>query len=235
MASARAARAARARATTGPKPEGVGRAPRPARAARAPRPLPRSFYARPVLQVARACIGKLLVHETPEGLAIGRIVETEAYRGPQDRAAHSWKGRRTRRTEPMFGRAGHAYVFFLYGMHWNFNVVTGKVGEPHAVLVRAVEPVHGVDLMAARRAMAPERRELTNGPAKLTVALGIAGRHSGQDICKRGLYLADAPPMKTKRSERIGIDYAGSWADKPWRFFAAESDYVSRARPGRKA
>jgi len=107
-------------------------------------PLPREFYARPVLTVAKACIGKLLVHRTRQGLVGGRIVETEAYRGPEDRAAHSYAGRRTARTEVMFGPPGYAYVFFVYGMHYQFNVVTTKDGAPHAVLVRAIEPLLGV-------------------------------------------------------------------------------------------
>ena len=104
-------------------------------------PLPRSFYARPVLVVARAAIGQWLVHRTRAGTVAGRVVETEAYRGPEDRAAHSHGGRRTARTASMFGPPGHAYVFFVYGLHHHFNLVTGAEGEPHAVLVRAVEPL----------------------------------------------------------------------------------------------
>src|SRR5947209_7122363 len=100
-------------------------------------PLPREFYARPVLTVARACVGKLLVHRTSDALMVGRIVETEAYRGPEDRAAHSFGGRRTARTEVMFGPPGYAYIFFVYGMHYQFNIVTTREGDPHAVLVRA--------------------------------------------------------------------------------------------------
>jgi 3-methyladenine DNA glycosylase Mpg len=103
--------------------------------------LPRSFYARAVLQVARDCIGQILVHETPDGVVAGRIVEAEAYRGPEDRAAHSHGGRRTARTEAMFGPPGHAYVFLVYGLHWHVNLVTGPRGAPHAVLIRAVEPL----------------------------------------------------------------------------------------------
>src|SRR5688572_31827840 len=114
-------------------------------------PLPRAFFARPVLRVGRDCIGKHLVYDSPEGLCVGRIVEAEAYRGPADRAAHSFGGRRTARTEVMFGAPGHAYVFFVYGKHWNFNVVTSGPGLPHAVLIRAIEPVEGIELMARRR------------------------------------------------------------------------------------
>jgi DNA-3-methyladenine glycosylase len=193
-------------------------------------PLPRSFYARPVLVVARECVGKILVHETPEGRVAGRIVETEAYRGPDDRAAHSHGGRRTARTEVMFGAAGHAYVFVLYGMHWNFNIVTGREGEPHAVLVRAIEPIVGAPLMARRRDVAETRPELTNGPGKLCQALGIDRTAYGVDLTRGRLTLLDGPTVAVKRSPRIGIDYAGDWASRPWRFHDPLSHYVSRPR-----
>ena len=194
-------------------------------------PLPREFYARPVLTVAKACIGKLLVHRTKEGLAAGRIVETEAYRGPEDRAAHSYGGRRTARTEVMFGPPGFAYVFFVYGMHYQFNVVTTKDGAPHAVLVRAIEPVAGVELMAQRRNLPVTARELSNGPGKLCQALAIGRSEYGLDLCGRQLFLAEGPSVRSARSLRIGIDYAGDWAEKPWRFFDPKSRYVSRAGP----
>ncbi len=190
--------------------------------------LPRDFYARPVLTVARELVGKLLVHQTPRGTMVGRIVEAEAYRGPLDRAAHSFGGRRTPRTEAMFGPAGHAYVFFVYGMHWHFNVVCGQVGEPHAALVRAIEPLEGAQLMARRRGISADRIELTNGPGKLCQALGIDRRHYGVDLCAGPLHLLDAPKLRVSRATRIGVDYAGAWAEKPWRFYATGNAYVSR-------
>jgi len=194
-------------------------------------PLPREFYARPVLAVARACIGKLLVHRTKQGLVAGRIVETEAYRGPEDRAAHSYGGRRTARTEVMFGPPGYAYVFFVYGMHYQFNLVTSKDGAPHAVLVRALEPVLGIPLMAERRDLPPHARELTNGPGKLCQALGIGRESYDVDLCGRTLFLAEGPPVRSASAKRIGVDYAGDWAEKPWRFYDPKSRYVSRTRP----
>jgi DNA-3-methyladenine glycosylase len=190
--------------------------------------LSRSFYARPVLAVARACIGKILVHRTSEGLAAGRIVECEAYRGPTDRAAHSSRGR-TKRTEAMFGPPGHAYVYLLYGTSWAFNVVVAKEGEPHAVLVRALEPIEGLDLMSKRRGMPPAARLLTNGPGKLCQALGITGADYGRDLCGDDLYLLDGTRAPIARSPRINVDYAGVWAERPWRFFERGNRFVSVA------
>ena len=194
-------------------------------------PLPREFYAGPVLGVARACIGKLLVHKLPEGLIAGRIVETEAYRGPEDRAAHSFGGRRTARTEVMFGPPGFAYVFFVYGMHYQFNVVTNREGAPEAVLIRAVEPVLGIDYMAKQRKLSTSSRDLSNGPGKLCQAFGIDKRVNGVDLCGQRVFLADGPRTRSLSSARIGVAYAGDWAQKPWRFFDPKSPYVSRARP----
>jgi DNA-3-methyladenine glycosylase len=196
-------------------------------------PLPRSFYARPVLTVARETIGKILVHDTAAGRMAGRIVEAEAYRGPEDRAAHSFGGRRTARTEVMFGPPGHAYVFFVYGMHWHVNLVTTREGAPHAILIRAVEPLEGVELMAARRGLTPGDRNLTNGPGKVCAAFDIDKRCYGLDLCGSALFLSDGPRVKVARSPRIGVDYAGDWAARPWRFFDAASAYVSRAPGGR--
>lgn len=192
-------------------------------------PLPRSFYARPVLVVAPECIGKILVHRTADGTAAGRIVECEAYRGPEDLAAHSAGGRRTKRTEVMFGPPGHAYVFRLYGMHWAFNVVVATEGEPHAVLIRAVEPVFGQKLMSERRGVPPGKPALTNGPGKLCDALAIDGSAYGLDLCKDTLFLADGRAGKIGQSPRINIDYAGEWVNKPWRFYERGNRYVSVA------
>lgn len=200
-------------------------------------PLPRAFYARPVLAVARDVIGKVLVHATQEGVAAGRVVEAEAYRGPQDRAAHSWRGRRTARTEVMYRTPGLTYMFLVYGMHWQFNLVTTAEGTPHAVLIRALEPIAGAGLMAARRALAAADVRLSNGPGKLCAAMGLDGNHYGADLTCGPLFLTDAGTATGRviRSPRIGVDYAGTWAAKPWRFSEAGNRFVSRApRPSSK-
>lgn len=197
-------------------------------------PLPGGFYARPVLTVARDVIGKVLVHVTADGVLAGRVVEAEAYRGPEDRAAHSWGGRRTARTEVMFGPPGLAYVFFVYGQHWHFNLVTTAEGAPHAVLIRAVEPIAGQALMTLRRRVAQDDVRLTNGPGKLCQAFDIDRRHNGIDLTGGELFLTDSeiPRGRVARATRIGIDYAGAWAEKPWRYFEAGNRWVSREGRG---
>jgi DNA-3-methyladenine glycosylase len=181
-----------------------------------------------VLAVARECIGKVLVHRTPEGEAAGRIVEAEAYRGPLDLAAHSARGL-TKRTAAMFGPPGHAYVYLLYGTSWAINLVAASEGEPHAVLIRAVEPVRGIELMARRRRKKPDSRELTNGPGKLTQALAITGAEYGRDLCGEDLFLEqpDLPAGPIGRSLRINVDHAGVWALKRWRFYERGNRFVS--------
>ena len=181
--------------------------------------LPRAFYARATLVVARELIGMHLLHDDGATLRVGRIVETEAYQGPRDLAAHSARGR-TARTEVMFGPPGHAYVYFIYGVWHCLNVVTAAPGVPHAVLLRAVEPVAGL-------------RERSWGPGLLCRALRIDRRLNGIDLTGDELWLARPPagraPARIGRSTRIGVDYAGDWARRPWRFFDRASGYVSTA------
>jgi DNA-3-methyladenine glycosylase len=190
--------------------------------------LTREFYARPVLLVARECVGKVLVHRTADGEAAGRIVEAEAYRGPHDLAAHSARGL-TKRTAAMYGPPGHAYVYLIYGISWAINLVTTSEGAPHAVLIRAIEPLRGLDLMARRRRKSADSRELTNGPGKLTQALSITGTDYGRDLCSGQLYLESSsiPVGRIGRSTRVNVDYAGLWASKRWRFYERGNRYVS--------
>ena len=189
--------------------------------------LSREFYARSVLRVARECIGKILVHRSDEGEVAGRIVEAEAYRGPRDLAAHSARGL-TKRTAAMYGPPGHAYVYFLYGMHWAMNLVAGAEGEPHAVLIRAIAPIRGIELMARRRRKPESSRELTNGPGKLAQAMGITGAHYGVDLCGDRLFIEEGEPCAgIGRSARINVAYAREWAARPWRFYERGNPYVS--------
>ena len=196
--------------------------------------LPRSFYLQPTLTVARRLLGKVLVHATPEGIAAGRIVEVEAYRGPADRAAHSRGGHRSARNEVMYGPPGHAYVYLIYGMHHCVNVVTQAPDVPEAVLIRALEPVAGIELMRRRRHLpdAPEAR-LGRGPGALCQALGIDRSQNGADLVRGERRVLDRPDVaagRVVRTPRIGIDYAGDDAARPWRFLVSDSPAVSGAR-----
>ena len=194
--------------------------------------LPREFYTRAnVLTVARQLLGRLLVVSSRGARMSGIIVETEAYRGPQDRASHAYGGRRTNRTQTMYRLGGTAYVYFVYGMYHQFNVVTNVDDVPHAVLVRALEPVEGLSRMRRRRPGTTDH-DLTNGPGKLCVALGISRKLDGADLLGKRVWLEEGRgrvrPCEIATGPRIGIEYAGEWADKPWRFWIKDSPYVSR-------
>jgi DNA-3-methyladenine glycosylase len=194
--------------------------------------LPREFYTRSnVLAVARDLLGKLLVVRAPDGTRTsGLIVETEAYRGPKDRASHAYGGRRTNRTETMYSIGGTAYVYFVYGMYNQFNVVTNVNDIPHAVLIRALEPVEGIELMKTRRRQQPERN-LTSGPGKLCIAMGIDRSLDRADLLGDKVWLEEGERIRRSRiasGPRIGIDYAKEWVDKPWRFWVKGNPHVSR-------
>ncbi len=182
------------------------------------------------VEIARDLLGKLLVVPDDTGRRVsGIIVETEAYLGVEDRAAHSYAGRRTPRNEVMYGTAGHAYVFFVYGMYYQFNVVTGPVDQPHAVLVRAVEPVEGIEIMRQRRGEMKDRN-LTSGPGKLCIAFGIDRTLNGEDLVGERVWLEKHRSYGSGDiavGPRIGIDYAGEDASRHLRFWIEGNTFVS--------
>lgn len=180
-------------------------------------PLPRGFYDRDTVIVARELLGKHLVHVVGGVARVGRIVETEAYLGPHDRAAHSARGL-TARTRVMFGPPGHAYVYLIYGLHHCLNVVTEREGHGAAVLLRAIEPIRNLN-------------GRTSGPGLLCRAMGIDRRLNGADLLGPDLFIADAGPLPARaivRRPRIGVDYAGPWARRLLRFCVRGSPYISR-------
>lgn len=198
--------------------------------------LGREFYNRDSVIVAQELLGKILVHEINGQKISVKIVEAEAYMGTMDRAAHSFGGRRTPRVEVMYGRPGFAYVFLVYGMYHCFNIVTREEGIPQAVLIRAAEPVGGLDLIAQNRfkksyqlLRKSQVKNLTNGPGKLCRALLIDKSLNGEDLCSNKLYVeeGDNEKLPIVASKRIGIDYAGEAKDYLWRFYIDNHEYVS--------
>lgn len=200
-----------------------------------PLKLPREFYTRAnVLLIARQLLGCRLVVRAADGVRLaGRIVETEAYAGPEDKASHAYGNRRTARTETMFAVGGTAYVYFIYGMYYQFNVVTGRRDVPPAVLVRGLEPLEGIERMREHRPVKRDR-DLTSGPGKLCQALGLDRSFDGEDLLGERVWLEAADgklkPGQITSGPRIGIDYAAEYVDKPWRFWIKDNPYVSRLR-----
>lgn len=212
--------------------------------------LSREFYLNPdAVAAARGLLGKLIVVPDEHGRRVsGMIVETEAYLGTTDRAAHSFGGRRTPRNEATYGIGGQAYVFFIYGMYFQFNVVIGPADLPHVVLIRAVEPVEGIEIMRERRGFLSEPgaiatgssvvkkksradKNLTSGPGKLCIALNITRELNAADLLGDRIWLEDHRSFTDAEiavGPRIGIDYAGEDAEKPWRFWVKGNDFVSR-------
>jgi len=180
--------------------------------------------------VARDLLDKILVRRLDGNVMWGRLVEVEAYLGPDDLAAHSKGGRRTLRTEVMFGPPGHAYVYFTYGMHWCMNVVTQEADVAEAVLLRGAEPVRGIESMRKRRPKAKRDRDLTNGPGKLCAAMSIDENLDGAPLDSDLLWLEESgvPEADIAVSPRIGVDYSGDSAWWPLRFFVRGNEYVSR-------
>ncbi|MFV0388954.1 MAG: DNA-3-methyladenine glycosylase [Pyrinomonadaceae bacterium] len=194
--------------------------------------LARKFYTcSDTVLIARELLGKLLVVPDFDGKRVsGIIAETEAYLGLEDKAAHSHLGRRTKRTEIMYAKGGVAYVFFVYGMYFQFNVVTGDEGSPHAILIRAVEPCEGIDIMRKRRGTMPDKN-LTSGPGKLAIAFGIDKSFNGADLCGERVWIeesANQTPAEIVCGSRVGIDYAEEWAEKPLRFWLKGNSFVSK-------
>ena len=189
--------------------------------------LPASFYARPTPVVARRLLGHVLVSDVGGRRTAGRIVETEAYLGPDDPASHGYRARRTRRNASMFERPGTAYVYFTYGMHWCLNAVTEREGIPAAVLIRALEPLDGLPTLRRRRRNAADR-ELCSGPAKLCQALGVTGREDGAPLTRGRLRIVRQGSRQRYAiivTPRIGITRAVDW---PLRFLIEGSPWVSR-------
>jgi DNA-3-methyladenine glycosylase len=185
--------------------------------------LKRDFYDRPAVEVARALLGKVLVH----GPTAGIIVETEAYLGGEDLAAHSARGV-TDRTRVIFGPPGHAYVYFIYGMYECLNLVCEPEGQPGCVLIRALQPAGGIDLMQRRRPAEKKPEQLASGPGKLTLAMGITRAQNGADVTRGNLVVRepyDSREVEVAVSKRIGITKS---ADLPLRFFVRGSRFVSK-------
>ena len=187
----------------------------------------RSWFDRPAAAVAADLLGCLLVHDSPQGRVAGRLVEVEAYQGPEDLAAHSARGR-TPRNAVMFGPPGHLYVYLVYGLHQCANVVCGPGDKPEAVLLRAAEITEGAALAAARRGSVPALR-LASGPGNLGAAFGLDHALNGADLVGGPVWLAGGePPRRIARRPRIGVAYAGTWAARPMRFLDPDDPHVSR-------
>lgn len=214
--------------------------------------LSRKFYNQPTLKFARLLLGKFLIRKIGKRKLVGKIVETESYVGPKDLASHASRGR-TPRTEVMFGPPGHAYVYLIYGLSYCFNIVTERKDYPAAVLVRAVEPVEGINLMCRHRKMCRNKKStfnfslralrpsvpealltfnLTNGPGKLCQAFKIDKKLNNIDLIGNALWLEDRglkiKPREIATAKRIGVEYAGKYKNKPWRFYIKGNKFVSK-------
>lgn len=202
-------------------PAGQGAPPDPLQIAE------RAWFDRSAADVAPELLGAILIHDTPDGRVAGRIVEVEAYLGPEDLAAHSAHGR-TPRNRVMFGPPGHLYVYLVYGLHHCANVVCGPADKPEAVLLRAAQLTEGEELARTRRGPVPDAR-LASGPGNLALAFGIDRRLNGADLLSGPVRLAHASaPVAIERTARIGVDYAGDWAARPLRYAIRDDPHRSR-------
>jgi len=200
--------------------------------------IPLKFYQRNnVLQIAKDLLGKVLVTKWDKIVTSARIVETEAYAGVIDKASHAYGARRTKRNEIMYAHGGHAYVYLCYGIHHLFNVVTNTHEEPHAILIRAGEPLEGIDEMLKRTGKQKLDNTLTRGPGNLSKALGIHTIHSGMSLLDKRLFIADDEFRYEKKeiiaSQRIGVDYAGDHALWDYRFYIKGNPFVSGKKANR--
>jgi DNA-3-methyladenine glycosylase len=193
--------------------------------------LTRSFYSRSALDVSSDLLGKVLVRKFQNRILSGKIVETEAYVGPHDLACHASKGH-TPRTSVMFGPPGYAYVYMIYGFYFCLNVVTEPIGFPAAVLIRAVEPIENVELMKQLRNNPDRETNITSGPGKLCMAMSIDKQLNGEDLLGTTIWIEDRnlDPGPIRTTPRVGVDYAGEYKDKPWRFLVDGNPHVSRVR-----
>ena len=199
--------------------------------------LPQSFYLTDdVVQLSQDLLGKYLVTKIESQYCSGRIVETEAYQGPDDKACHAYNNKYTKRTKVMFEPGGRAYVYLCYGIHHLFNVVSAKKGKPHAVLIRAIEPIDNIELMMERRNFKKLQPQLTAGPGVMSKALGITTAHTNISLCDPNspIWLESREnPIKKENiiaSPRVGVGYAEEYADWPWRFRIKKSKWTSKAR-----
>lgn len=194
--------------------------------------LKREFYERETLDVARELLGKYLVHNTIAGRTIGKIVEVEAYIGAIDLACHAYNGKYTNRTKVMFGEGGHAYVYLIYGVYYCMNIVTNQEHYPEAVLIRALEPIEGIELMENRR-KTDKVLNLCSGPGKLCMAMEITKLQNGMDLCDDTMYLLEGEEIPSEcilTTPRINIDYAKEAQEFPWRFIIKDNPYVSKRK-----
>ena len=194
--------------------------------------LKQEFYQKDAVQAARDLLGKIIVRKYDGKIIKVKIVETEAYCGAEDKASHAHNNKKTKRTAPMFKKGGHAYIYLIYGMYYCLNVVTAAENNPHAVLIRGVEPLKGLKYIKENRQIKSSRsKDLTNGPGKLSQALKIDKSFDGCNLVENNsLYLTDGgtEDFEIESSPRINIDYAEEYKDKKWRFFIKNNKYVSK-------
>jgi DNA-3-methyladenine glycosylase len=199
--------------------------------------LNREFYARDTMVLAKDLLGKIIIHNTGSTILKGKIVETEAYLGVIDKAAHTYGGKKTKRVMTMYGLPGTSYVYLIYGMYYCFNIVAKEEGIPEAVLIRAIEPIEGIEEMAINRFGKPykelsnyQKKNLSNGPGKMCIALNIDKSHNGEDLCGNRIYLesGEEEGFEIVETTRIGIDYAEEAKDWPCRFYIKGNPQVSK-------